>query len=333
MEVIVCPALLLDGFESYSPAALRRLFDGKPISHQLEFDFEKDIDRLAIAENMGRISVSGAQEKMSAVIDDGKIRLAGEKERSTHILKPAPLDYDLVARKQIPANEHLTMQIASQVYGIVTADNGLCFDSSGHPVYITKRFDILPDGTKVRMDDFASILGRNEQTDGSFFKYEGSYEEIAMAIRKIVPAWPVALDRFFRIVLFNYIYGNGDAHMKNFSIMNVGGENLLTPAYDLLNTTLHLNGDDFGLKGGLFRSGWKSDVFENAGHPCKKDFEMFGVHIGLAPRRVASAIEVFSILPDKTGALVTNSFLDKNMKRKYISIVQERLSRFNRQSK
>ena len=170
MKVNVCPSLLTEGYDTYSPAALRRLFAGASVSYMLDFDFEKDVYRQVISENMGRISVSGAQEKMSAVVDNGTIRLASEGERSTHILKPAPLDYDLVARKQIPANEHLTMQIASQVYGIITAENGLCFDRSNHPVYITKRFDILPDGNKARMDDFAVIVGRNEQTDGKYFK-------------------------------------------------------------------------------------------------------------------------------------------------------------------
>ena len=332
MEVKVCPGLLTEGYDTYSPAALRQLFDGASVSHLLNFDFEKDVDRQVIAENMGRISVSGAQEKMSAVVDNGTIRLALEGERSTHILKPAPLDYDLVARKQIPANEHLTMQIASQVYGIITAENGLCFDRSGHAVYITKRFDILPDGNKARMDDFAAIIGHNEQTDGKYFKYEGCYEDIALAIRKVIPAWPVALDRFFRLVLFNYIYGNGEAHMKNFSIINADGETRPAPAYESLNTRLHLKGGDLGLKGGLLRNGWKSDVFENTGHPCRTDFESFGKQIGLTPRRINAAIKDFLLLPDKTVLLIERSFLDKKMQRKYLSIVKERISRFNRHS-
>lgn len=74
---------------------------------------------------MHRISVSGVQEKFPAIIDNGKIRIAPDGERPTHILKPAPWDKTLRDRKQIPANEHLTMQIASQVYGIQTASNGI----------------------------------------------------------------------------------------------------------------------------------------------------------------------------------------------------------------
>jgi hypothetical protein len=66
------------------------------------------------------------------------IRIAESNERSTYILKPAPWDETIATRKQIPANEHVTMQIARQVYGIVTAENGLCFTKDGQTVYITK---------------------------------------------------------------------------------------------------------------------------------------------------------------------------------------------------
>lgn len=332
MMTNVCPCLLAEGYASYCPTALHRLFDGMPVSHFLDFDFEKDIDRQTIADNMGLISVSGVQEKMSAVVEAGKIRLASDRERSTHILKPAPLDYFLAERKQIPANEHLTMQIASQVYGITTAENGLCFDRSRHVVYITKRFDILTSGDKARMDDFATIIGCSEQTGGKFFKYDGCYEDIALAIKKVIPAWDSALDSFFNIVLFNYIYANGDAHLKNFSIINKGSENQLAPAYDLLNTSLHISGDDFGLKGGLLRSGWKSEVYDRTGHPCRTDFEAFGKEIGLDPQRIATAIEAFATIPGSAIELVNRSFLDKKMKRKYLAIVKERISRFNRRS-
>lgn len=94
-----------------------------------------------------RISVSGVQEKFPAIIENGKIRISQKNERSTHILKPAPWDKTLIERKQIPANEHLTMQLASQIYGIETAANGLCFTPNGQAVYITRRFDINDNGS------------------------------------------------------------------------------------------------------------------------------------------------------------------------------------------
>ena len=139
----VCPSTLRPGFSTYSPQAVKELFDGLVVSPFIDIDFENERDQQQAMENMNNMSISGAQEKFSAIIDDGKIRLTHKGEQATYILKPAPFNLSLSTRKQIPANEHLTMQIASQVYGIRTASNGLCFSSSGQPVYITKRFDVI----------------------------------------------------------------------------------------------------------------------------------------------------------------------------------------------
>ena len=182
-EIKNCPGTLAEGFTSYSPRCLKMLFFGKQVSPYLDLSINGLKKSDAAANAMERISVSGVQEKFPAVIDGGKIRLARDGERSTHILKPAPWDETIATRRHIPANEHLTMQIASQVYGIQTAANGLCFSSDGQIVYITRRFDILEDGSKTEMEDFASVCGRNEQTDGIHFKYNGTYEDIAKGIR------------------------------------------------------------------------------------------------------------------------------------------------------
>jgi serine/threonine-protein kinase HipA len=262
IEINNCPSTLASGYSTYSPSAIKKLFDGHRISPILDFGIEEfGMSDVAVSA-MRRISVSGVQEKFPAVIDKGRIRIAEDGERSTYILKPAPWDRTLVERKQIPANENLTMQIASQVYGIVTAANGLCFTKDGQAVYITRRFDIQSDGIKSSMDDFASLVGRNEQTDGQHFKYSGSYEDIAVALKKNVAAWRIDMERFFELVVFNYIYGNGDDHLKNFSLIRIADDYRLAPAYDLLNTSLHVNGDDLGLDGGLSPNIEKSDVYE-----------------------------------------------------------------------
>nr|MDE7149946.1 HipA domain-containing protein [Bacteroidales bacterium] len=252
-------------------------------------------------------------------------------ECSTHILKPAPGDKTLRDRKLIPANEHLTMQIASQVYGIQTAENGLCFTAKGSPVYITRRFDILPDGSKLPMEDFASIIGKNEQTAGAHFKYNGSYGDIAQAIRKHVAAWMVDMERFYELVVFNYIYANGDAHLKNFSLILKGQDYRLAPAYDLLNTSLHVNGDDFGLDGGLSSDIERSDVMDRTGHPCRLDFERFGAQIGLVQKRMDKMLDKYTSLPVAAVNLIGQSFLPDKAKRDYTRIVNERISRFVRE--
>ncbi len=224
------------------------------------------------------------------------------------------------------------MQIASQVYHIQTAANGLCFTPRGQMVYVTKRFDIQSDGRKLLMEDFASVVGRNEQADGSHFKYSGCYEDIAAAIRKYVAAWMVDMERFFELVLFNYIYANGDDHLKNFSLIKQGEDFRLAPAYDLINTSLHVGGDDFGLDGGLSPNIEKSDVYDKTLHPCRLDFERFGLHIGLNKTRVGSILDKYMSFPEEAELLVRRSYLSDKMKCSYIRIVKERISRFIRTS-
>ncbi|MBD5302429.1 MAG: HipA domain-containing protein [Bacteroides sp.] len=331
-EIKNCPSLLIEGFDSYSPKAKKTLFGGIKVNPILNFNIDEFRNADEIAEAMHRISVSGVQEKFPAIIKSGEIRISGDKERSTHILKPAPWDKTLRDRKLIPANEHLTMQIASQVYGILTATNGLCFTSKGESVYITRRFDILPDGSKLPMEDFASIIGKNEDNAGKQYKYSGSYEDIAKAIRANVAAWMVDMERFFELVVFNYIYANGDAHLKNFDLILNGQDYRLAPAYDLLNTSLHVNGEDLGLDGGLSPDIEKSDVFERTGHPCRLDFERFGHKIGLVKRRMDKILNKYMSLPDGALNLIAQSYLPPKAKRSYIRIVNERITRFIRES-
>lgn len=331
-EIKNCPSLLAEGFNTYSPKAIKTLFGGIKVNSILNFNIDEFRNAGEIAEAMHRISVSGVQEKFPAIIKSDEIRIAGDNERSTHILKPAPWDKTLRERKLIPANEHLTMQIASQVYGIQTAANGLCFTPKGQPVYITRRFDILPDGSKLPMEDFASIIGKNENNAGKQYKYSGSYEDIAKTIRANVAAWMVDMERFFELVVFNYIYANGDAHLKNFSLILNGQDYRLAPAYDLLNTNLHVNGDDFGLGGGLSPDIEKSDVFDKTGHPCRPDFERFGNKIGLVKRRMDKILNKYTSLPESALNLIARSFLPEKAKRNYIRIVNERITRFNRKS-
>lgn len=327
-----CPATLAPGFDTYSPKAVKSLFGGQETTPILAFDIEEFRDTKEISAAMHRISVSGVQEKFPAIIDGGVIKIAGDDQRSTHILKPAPWDKTLQNRAQIPANEHLTMQIAAQVYGIQTAANGLCFTPSCRAVYITKRFDMIQGGQKLPMEDFASVVGRNEQSAGTNFKYNGCYEDIALAIRKNVAAWRVDMERFFELVLFNYIYGNADDHLKNFTLILQGNDYRLAPAYDLLNTCLHIDSADFGLDGGLSPNIESSSVMDRTCHPCRLDFQRFGERIGIVTPRLNRILDKYIQMPELALALIGRSFLNDKMKRSYLRIVNERISRFIRSS-
>lgn len=331
-RISCCPATLAAGFDSYSDKALQTLFGGEYASPFLDFSFDGRGRHASLAEAMLHISVSGVQEKFPAVVDRGKIRIAERGERSTHILKPAPWDETLMERRQVPANEHLTMQIASQVYDIAVAANGLCFAANGRPVYITRRFDIGPRGAKYAMEDMAAAVGRDEQRRGRMFKYGGSYEEIAAAIRANVVAWEDDLRRLFELIVFNYVYGNGDGHLKNFSLIMQRGGYRLAPAYDLLNTRLHVRDGDFGLDGGLSPNLEKSDTWERTGHPCQTDFWRFGDCIGLGPTFVEWVLDKYGHPNAQEAQLVAHSFLSDKMKRAYARIVDERRSRLRRAS-
>lgn len=320
IELNVCPSTLQEGYSTYSPMALKQLFDGQPVSHILDFDSPNNetADNEAYLKNVGRISLSGVQPKASLIVDSSsQLVKPAEDERGTYILKPAPSSYALFERKYCPANEHLTMQLASQVYHIETAANGLCFFRDGEAAYICRRFDVGPDGQKYQQEDFASLAGLTNVNGGSDYKYCNlSYEECADIIRKYVNAVPVEILKFFRIVVFNYLTLNDDAHLKNFSLINRGdGEYHLAPAYDLINTSLHLGMPHiFALDKGLFKEGMQMSDTKTV---SREDFEEFGRRIGLAPRLIKRELDTFATDTPLAKELIERSFLSDALKRSY----------------
>ena len=321
MESInVCPSTLAEGFDTYSPAARKLLFDGKEVSHILPFDSpnNENTDTEEYARHIGRISLSGVQPKASLVLSDNcQLVRPSKGERGQYILKPAPSSYTLLERKHCPANEHLSMQIASQVYHIETAANGLCFFRDGEAAYITRRFDVAPNGDKYQQEDLASLGGLTKANGGSDYKYSNlSYEECADIIRQYTKVAPVEILKFFRVVVFNYLILNDDAHLKNFSLINRGdGEYHLTPAYDLINTSLHLYEPRiFALDKGLFREGMQ---FDDTHTVSRKDFEEFGRRIGLAPRLVKRELDFFATKQPLALELINRSFLPEILQRYY----------------
>ena len=127
MEIKNCPGLLTEGFTEYSPRFVRRMFNGRRVSHILPYNAPEldEEDQQLFMQNLKRISISGVQEKYSVLLVKNKLRLTEQGEAGTYILKPKP--HGLIRASLVPANEHLTMQIASQVYGIQTAENGIVF--------------------------------------------------------------------------------------------------------------------------------------------------------------------------------------------------------------
>ena len=318
-SLTVCPSTLEEGHETYSKKALNLLFDGKKVSHIFNAPgiiAESEETQMAIS-GVGRISMSGVQPKFAVIVDekDAVLRYTKDHEQSTFILKPRPNSYHILNKDYCVANEHLTMQLASQIYGIETAINAICFYADGEPAYITRRFDVYSQG-KYHQEDFASLMGYTKVHGGSDYKYcNASYEECAEVIHKYVKASAIDKVRFFRVVLFNFITLNDDAHLKNFSLINRGEEYRLSPAYDLINTSLHLARPRiFALEKGLFKEGMNlSDTRQIS----RMDFEEFGRRIGLPLRIIQKELDVFAKECQGVKRLIDNSFLSSELKEQY----------------
>ena len=320
-ELKYCPGTLAEGFSSYSSGCLRNLFNGKKVSHILPYDPPQQSEEVAeqFMENRKRISISGVQEKLSFTLEKNQLRLTKEGEQGTYILKPIPRDLKRI--DQVPANEHVTMQIAKQVYGLNTAECAMIFFRDGSPAYITKRFDVKDDGSKLGKEDFASLAGKSKDTSGPDFKYEYSYEEIGLLIQKYVPAWRVEIEKYFSLVVFNFLFSNGDAHLKNYSLLESSiGDYLLSPAYDLINTKLHVDDSDFALDKGLFADEYKSAEFKKNGHPSKTDFAEFALRIGVTESRIEKLLSPFLAKQNPVETLVSHSFLNAASKKGYLLI-------------
>lgn len=316
-----CPGTLAEGFSTYSPSCLRNLFNSKKVSHILPYEQPQQNEEVAeeFMENRKRISISGVQEKLSFLLDKNVLRLTKVGEQGTYILKPIPRDLKKV--DQVPANEHLTMQIAKQVYGLKTAENAMIFFKNGSPAYITKRFDTKEDGGKWGKEDFASLAGKTKNNSGTNFKYEYSYEEVGLLIQQYAPAWRIEIEKYFSMVVFNFLFSNGDAQLKNFSLLeSTRGDYLLSPAYDLINTKLHVDDTDFALDKGLFSDDYKSEQCKKSGHPAKSDFAEFARRIGVTENRFEKLIKPFLQKHPFMETLVNHSFLTDANKREYLLI-------------
>ncbi|REL24819.1 type II toxin-antitoxin system HipA family toxin [Rhodohalobacter sp. SW132] len=325
-----CPGTLAEGFDTYSPTCLKRVFNRKKVSHILPYDppdvSEEDAEKFQ--QNRKRLSISGVQEKVSLLLEKNTLRLTEEGEQGTYILKPIPRDLRKV--DQVPANEHLTMQIARQVFDIHTAENALIFFKNGDPAYITKRFDVAGDGKKIGKEDFATLAGKTAETAGPNFKYEYSYEEMAELVQKYIPAAMVELEKLFSLILFNYLICNGDAHLKNYGVIETKqGDYILSPAYDLINTSLHVDDTAMALDEGLFKDDFTTESFEANAFYAFDDFYEFGLKIGLVESRMVKILNHFRSHQENVRSLTNRSFLNEEMKRAYMDSYLNKLKALN----
>lgn len=303
----------------YSRKILNDVFGGQKVSPILPYvSLDQDKQTVdALTKGVGHISLSGVQPKYSMVLDDGQLRLTKPQERGTYILKPAPTANFILDKQYCPQNEYLTMQLAREVYGLEVAPCALCYFQTGQAAYITKRFDIGLNGEKLAQEDFASLAGLNKNNAGIDYKYNAlSYEEFGEIIQRYVRAYKVELLKFFRLVVFNYITLNDDAHLKNFSLIEKRPKDyVLSPAYDLMNTSLHLTQPSiFAVKKGLFKEGMAMDDTHTI---TRAHFVEFGHRLGLNETVINRELDRFVTQTEIAKQMIHDSELPEALAKQY----------------
>ena len=311
----------------YCLSCRKKLFEGKRVPTILEFDKPKAENISMYNEHSKRMSISGVQLKYSLRLNGNKLELC--ETNGQYIIKPIPTADHLEMMEDAPENEHLTMQIASQIFNIKTAHNALIYFKDGTPAYITKRFDVKGDGTKYIQEDFAQITNRTKETHGESYKYEGSYLEIGELIKKYVPASMIAIENFFKIIVFNYIFSNGDAHLKNFSLIrNDFGEMELSPSYDLMSTIIHTPGErDTALD--LYNKDHESEYYSTYGHYGKTEFVEFAKRLGIVEVRYLRIIRDFTENEFNVYELIDISSLSEKAFDSFIKNFKSRIKRLS----
>mgnify|MGYP001806646367 CR=1 FL=1 len=319
-----CPGCLRPDHDTFCAKCHKALFGPGRTRVPAVLPFTRPAyDKEKLAVTADRLSISGIQTKISLALVDSQLQMVNSGGR--YILKPRPHG-TFLRLEMAPVNEHLTMQIARQVFGIPVADNALVTFQDGEPAYLVRRFDVQADGTKSLQEDFAQIAGRSPESHGANFKYDFSYEAIGDLIRQHVATYRVDLERFFTLVVFNYLVNNGDAHAKNFSLIrdDATGQYHLTPAYDLLNTRLHLP-DETRTALELFKDEFETESYKANAFYAYDDFAELANRLGLVEKRSKRILETFIGNGDEVEAMIDASMLTDECKVLYKAHVRDRI--------
>ena len=147
---------------------------------------------------------------------------------------------------------------------------------------------------------------------------------------KFIPAYIVELEKLFSLIVFNYLFSNGDAHLKNFSILETpSGDYTLSPAYDLINTRIHVNDTDFALYRGLFKDNFESKKMKKNGHAGLEDFHEFANRLRIKQKRRDKLLAKFLEKQPMVEKLIQRSFIIDRTKREYMLHYQTKLNQLN----
>ena len=288
----------------YHPACCKKFF-GTSQAPALELDREK-LNQLAQITVNERLALTGIQPKISLSLnsEDGNKRLTLVGLWGDYILKPQSTDFAFM-----PEVEDLTMHLA-KLFKIDTAQHTLIRTSTGELAYITKRFD-RANGKKLHVEDLCQLSEfLTEQ------KYKSSYERVGKIIKQYATNSGLDAIKYFRLVLFSFLTGNKDMHLKNFSLMHTDRGILFSPAYDLLNVNLIYPDDKEDLA--LTLCGRKRKI-------KRSDFDQFAISLGLTVIVRDNIYKDFSKQLNKVYDLIKRSFLTDEYKQGYIQIYESKL--------
>lgn len=310
-KCLSCYQALDEGVVDYH-SHCARAFYGVKGAPSLPYNLS-DMERLAKEVAELSISVPGVQPKLSlgwikTTVENGRLgRLTiTDALGGNYILKPQNSEFP-----QMPENEHLSMMLA-ELFEIEIVPANLIRLASGELCYITKRIDRNEDGSKNHMIDFLQIL---ELAD----KYMGTMEMLGKKIGELSENTLLDKFRFLELTVFNYIIGNNDMHLKNYSMFLSKNGWVLSPSYDLLNVKIILPKDkeDIALKLGGKKENFKKLYFDQLGEVLK-----------LNSKQINSIYLKLKSWAPQAIQLIENSFLDRKGKDQYKKIVETRVAEF-----
>lgn len=304
---LYCYHELEEGQKDFHPGCARKFFGTKDIP-LLEYRHE-DLDRLAEQIIRAQTSLTGVQPKLSLNLNkhDGCSRLTIVGLWGDYIFKPQTEDYP-----QLPENEDLTMHLA-EAAKINVVPHSLIRLADGKLGYITKRIDRTKNGKKIDMEDMCQLTLHPTE-----YKYKGSHEQIAKTIAMYSGTPKLDLTNYMQLLLFCFVTGNNDMHLKNFSLYQPAKDYQLTPAYDLLDVAIANPKDQEEFA--LTLSGRKSNLRLD-------DFLKSAKTMGLDENVVLRLIASLQKAVPKWQTLIRNSFLSEEMKKRYEELIMTRLSR------
>lgn len=308
-KCLYCYKPLAEGEVDYHKTCARKIFESTTVP-VLPYT-RANIRELAREIVTASTTVTGVQAKLSLDIARG---CAGEPQRFTivglwgrFILKPQT---DRFAN--LPENEDLTMHLA-EIVGIKTVPHSLIRFADGELCYITRRVDRTKKGEKIAMEDMCQLSERLTED-----KYKGSYERIAKLIRQYSSAPLLDVVNFWEVVLFSWLTGNSDMHLKNFSLFRPVDNYMLTPAYDLISTSIVMPEDDEELA--LTLNGKKKRL-------KRIDFETAMRASGMGDKAIVNLFNKFSKAIPKWYQIIEESFLSDDMKLAYRSQIESMSAR------